>query len=81
MLVACFLSVTAAISIAVGHGAYRLGLVDLSPRLSWTLLAGYALASILTFINVWVTARLMFASQHDLLMATVLLFFAGSIAM
>jgi signal transduction histidine kinase len=81
VLVASFLSITAAISIAVGHGAYRLGLVDLSPRLSWTLLAGYALASILTFINVWVTARLMFASQHDLLMGTVLLFFAGSIAM
>jgi HAMP domain-containing protein len=81
VLVACFLSATAAISIAVGHGAYRLGLVDRSPRLSWSLLGGYALSSILTFLNVWVTARLMFASQHDLQLATVLLLFAGSIAM
>jgi signal transduction histidine kinase len=81
VLVAAFLSVTAVISIAVGHGAYRLGLIDRSPHLSWTLLGGYALSSILTFLNVWVTARLMFASQHDLQLATVLLLFAGSIAM
>jgi signal transduction histidine kinase len=81
VLVASFLSFTAVISIAVGHGAYRLGLIERSPRLSWTLLGGYALSSILTFVNVWVTARLMFASQHDLQLATVLLLFAGSIAM
>jgi signal transduction histidine kinase len=81
VLVACFLSATAVISIAVGHGAYRLGLMERSPHLSWTLLGGYALSSILTFLNVWVTARLMFASQHDLQLATVLLLFAGSIAM
>jgi signal transduction histidine kinase len=68
-------------SIGVGYGAYRLGLIDRSPRLSWTLLGGYALSTVLTFLNVWVTARLMFASQHDLLLATVLLLFAGSIAM
>jgi hypothetical protein len=47
----------------------------------FSLLGGYALSSVLTFINVWVTARLMFASQHDLLLATVLLLFAGGIAM
>jgi HAMP domain-containing protein len=55
--------------------------MERSPHLSWTLLGGYALSSILTFLNVWVTARLMFASQHDLQLATVLLLFAGSIAM
>jgi signal transduction histidine kinase len=36
---------------------------------------------VLTFFNVWLTARLMFASQHDLLLATVLLVFAGGMAM
>jgi signal transduction histidine kinase len=45
------------------------------------LLGSYVLASVLTFLNVWVTARLMFASEHDLLLATVLLLFAGGIAM
>lgn len=80
-LMALFLAITAIISVAAGYGAYRLGWLNRSPRLSWVLLGGYALASVLTFLNVWVTARLMFASQHDLLLATVLLLFAGGIAM
>ncbi len=78
---ALFLSVTAGISIIAGYLAYRSGLAQRARRISWLLLGGYALASILTFLNVWLTARLMFASQHDLLLATVLLVFAGGIAM
>lgn len=78
---AAFLSITAAVSVVAGYGAYRLGWIGRSPRVSWTLLGGYGLASALTFVNVWVTARLMFASRHDLLLATVLLLFAGGIAM
>jgi signal transduction histidine kinase len=76
-----FLSITALISGLAGYGAYRLGWMDRSPTLRWALLAGYALSSVLTFLNVWLTARLMFASNHDLLLATVLLFFAGGMAM
>jgi signal transduction histidine kinase len=76
-----FLSITAVISLAAGTAAYRLGWLERSPSVAWTLVAIYGLASLLTFINVWVTARLMFASQHDLLLATVLLLFAGGIAM
>ena len=78
---ALFLSITAGVSVLAGYGAYRLGWINRSPRISWTLIGGYALASVLTFLNVWMTARLMFASQHDLLLATVLLLFAGGIAM
>jgi signal transduction histidine kinase len=80
-LMATFLAITAAISVAAGYTAYRLGWIHHSPRISWVLLGGYGLASLLTFLNVWVTARLMFASEHDLLLATVLLLFAGGIAM
>jgi signal transduction histidine kinase len=76
-----FLMITAVISVAAGYGAYRLGWINRSPRVSWTLLGSYALSSLLTFVNVWVTARLMFASQHDLTLATILLLFAGGIAM
>jgi signal transduction histidine kinase len=79
-LMALFLAVTATISVAAGYGAYRARWIDRSPRISWVLAGGYALASLLTFLNVWVTARLMFASQHDLLLATVLLLFAAGIA-
>ena len=80
-LMALFLSITAVISALAGYGAYRIGWVDRSPNIHWTLLGGYALASLLTFVNVWITARLMFASQHDLLLATVLLVFSGGMAM
>ncbi len=76
-----FLSATAAISLGAGYAAYRLGWLSRSPRVGWTLMAIYGLASALTFINVWVTARLMFASPHDLMLATILLLFASGIAM
>jgi signal transduction histidine kinase len=79
-LMARFLSITAVISGIVAYGTYRLGWLNRSPTIFWTLIGGYVLASVLTFINVWVTARLMFASEHDLLLATVLLLFAGGIA-
>jgi signal transduction histidine kinase len=75
-----FLSITAVISIGIGYGAYRLNWLERAPSLRWVLLGTYILASLLTFFNVWLTARLMFASEHDLLLATVLLLFAGGIA-
>jgi signal transduction histidine kinase len=80
-LMALFLSVTAVVSIIAGYGAYRLGWMNRSPTLLWTLLGGYALSSLLTFLNVWMTANLMFTSDHDLLLAIVLLIYAGGIAM
>jgi len=75
-----FLSITTVVSIGVGYGAYRLNWLERAPSLRWVLLGTYILASLLTFLNVWLTARLMFASEHDLLLATVLLLFAGGIA-
>ncbi|OGO68572.1 MAG: hypothetical protein A2Z49_00300 [Chloroflexi bacterium RBG_19FT_COMBO_56_12] len=80
-LMAQLLAVTAFVSALVGFAAYRLGWLERSPSLRLTLMGIYALASVLAFFNVWVTARLMFASEHDLLLATVLLLFAGGIAM
>jgi signal transduction histidine kinase len=76
-----FLTVTAFVSGGAGYAAYRLGALEKAPSLRWTLLGTYALASALTFLNVWITARLMFASPHDLKLATVLLIFASGIAM
>ncbi len=75
-----FLSVTAAISIVAGFAAYRLGWLERAPSLRWALIGTYILASGLTFLNVWMTARLMFASEHDLQLATILLVFASGIA-
>jgi signal transduction histidine kinase len=75
-----FLGITALISTGVGVLVARLGWMRRSPRLAWTLMAGYLLAAALTFLNVVVTARLMFLSRHDLLLSTVLLVFAAIIA-
>ena len=75
-----FLTATALLSVVAVYLVYRLGWLHYSPRLSWTLVGGYGFASLLTFINVFVTARLMFASDHDLRLAAVLLIFAGGIA-
>ena len=77
---ALFLTATALLSVAAVYLVYSLGWLHYSPRLSWTLLGGYGFASLLTFLNVFVTARLMFASEHDLRLAAVLLIFAGGIA-
>src|SRR5512143_30333 len=80
-LMAIFLAVTAVVSGLAGYAAYRLGWLTLSPTIRWTLLAGYALASLLTFFIVWFSANLLFASQHDLFLAVVLLVFSGGMAM
>ena len=80
-LMALFLGITAFVSALAGYLAYRFVWINISPTLRWTLLGGYALASVLTFFNVWFSAQLMFASPHDLLLAIVLLIFAGGIAM
>jgi len=79
-LMALYLSITALVSALAGYVAYRFGWINYSPALRWTLLGGYALASILTFFNVWFSARMMFVSEHDFLLAIVLLVFAGGMA-
>lgn len=80
-LMALYLGITALVSALAGYAAYRFGWINHSPTLRWTLLGGYALASILTFFNVWFSAHMMFASEHDLLLAIILLVFAGGMAM
>ena len=80
-LMALFLAITAVVSSLVGYLAYRLGWIALTPSLRWGLLAIYAISSALTFFNVWFSAKLMFASPHDLLLSIVLLVFAGGMAM
>jgi two-component system sensor histidine kinase BaeS len=75
-----FLGVTAVVSVAAGYAAYRVGWFKRSPRLVWTLVGGYLLAVAIVFLNVAVTAGLMFINRHDLLLSAVLLLSAGLIA-
>jgi signal transduction histidine kinase len=80
-LMLILMGITGLVSILAIYLAYRLGWIYNSPGIRWTLMGGYILAGTLVFINVWVTARMMFASEHDLLLATVLLVFATGIAL
>jgi signal transduction histidine kinase len=59
---------------------YKRGLAQWFSSLRWTLLAIILLTVLLVFVNVFVTAQLMFISQHDLILTTALLLFAGIIA-
>lgn len=68
------------LSVVAAYLGYRSGWIIHSPRIGWTLAGGYAFAGLLAFLNVWVTARMMFLNQHDLTLATILLVFATGIA-
>lgn len=75
------LSATALVSVAVGYASYRLGWWSWPRSVRLTLMVGYLVAIGLVFINVLVTAQLMFVSQHDLTLGGILLLFAGGIAL
>ena len=79
-LMALFLGITAGISALIGLISFRLGWFGKFPSIKISLLLNYLVASFLIILNVWVTARLMFASEHDLKLAAILLAFATSIA-
>jgi methyl-accepting chemotaxis protein len=72
--------ITALASILIGLLAHRLGFWRRIGSLSMTLTLGYVLAAGLTLLNVWINARLMFASLHDLALAGILLVFASGIS-
>lgn len=71
---------TAFVSAMVGLVVQRGGWWRRTGSLARALTVGYLLAAVLTLFNVWVTARLMFISPHDLVLAGVLLFLASGIS-
>ena len=73
------LGLTSLFSLAIGFFLYRRGWTR-SPSLSLTLVLTYVWAAILTLLNVWIMARLMFIEPHDLTLAGILLVFAVIIA-
>lgn len=73
------LTITSLLSLGLGYLLYRRGWAR-SPSLNITLVTAYVWAALLTLFNVWVMAEQMFASEHDLSLAGVLLLFAGIIA-
>jgi signal transduction histidine kinase len=74
------MSITAVFSVLLTYIAFRLGWVLQIPSMRITLILGSVVSAIVVFINIWIIARLMFASPHDLQLATILLVFAAGIA-
>ena len=77
---AVLLGITSLVSAAFGFISHRLGWWRRLPRISQTLILGYVLAGGLALFNVWLTAKLMFINQHDLILGTLLLIFAGGVS-
>jgi len=75
-----FMSVTGGLSVFAAYVLYRRGMSRWFRSLRWVLLAITVLTVALVFVNVFVTAQLMFISYHDLILTTALLLFAGVVA-
>ncbi|MCC6802699.1 MAG: HAMP domain-containing protein [Anaerolineae bacterium] len=73
--------VIAVLSISGAYTAYRLRLVRYLRSLRWALLVTMFLTVALIFLNVWVSAQLMFINEYDLAVTGALLVFAGVIAL
>lgn len=67
-------------SLAAGYTLHRMGWWRWPRRILHTLVLGSILQAALVFFNVWLTAREMFLSEHDLTLAGVLLLFGAGIA-
>jgi signal transduction histidine kinase len=80
MYLAVLFALTGSASAAIGFISHRLGWWRRLRTLNQTLTLGYLIAALLTLINVWITARLMFINEHDLTLAGLLLLFAGGIS-
>lgn len=75
------MSVTAFLSAIASFAAYRFGWLDYSPNIRWSLMSAYVISGFLIIFTIWIIARMMFASEHDLLLATILMIFSSGIAM
>ena len=74
------LALTGSASAAIGFFSHRFGWWQRFHSLRQAAAVGYVLAAALTLLNVWITAKLMFVNQHDLALASLLLFFAAGIS-
>ena len=79
-LLVMFMGGTACVTLGIAYLFQRLNIIDRFPSLSWIVPVTIILTATLIVFNVWVTARLMFISDHDFYLTTALLIFASLIA-
>ena len=76
-LLVLFMSGSGGLTVLLAFGLYRRGVARWFPSLRWSLLTTVVITVVLVLLNVWVTARLMFISEHDLVLTAALLLFGG----
>jgi signal transduction histidine kinase len=81
VLLLLFLGASGSASILIAYLSYRMGLVTRLRSLRYALIAVTLLTIGLVFLNVWVTAQLMFFNEHDQSLTLILLVFAGGTAL
>ncbi|MCI0711628.1 MAG: cell wall metabolism sensor histidine kinase WalK [Chloroflexi bacterium] len=79
-LLILFMGSTAIITLFVAYVLQKLRLVERFPSLRLVIPVTIVLTASLLVFNVWVTARLMFISDHDFYLTTALLIFASLVA-
>jgi len=72
-----FMSLSGVATTGLAYLLYQRGVMRWFSSLRWTLLAMIVLTVVLIFVNVWLTAQLMFINNDDLILTTALLVFAG----
>jgi signal transduction histidine kinase len=80
-LLILFMAGSGGLTVVLAYLLYRMGLTRWFSSLRWSLLMIVLITAVLIMVNVWVTARLMFISQHDLVLTIALLVFAGLTAL
>lgn len=75
-----YMSASGLLTVIIAYVFYRQRVWQHLFSLRWTLFIIIVLTIFLVFANVWITAQLMFISEHDLVLTTALLIFAGVIA-
>lgn len=68
------------VTVGLTYFLYKRRILQRFLSLRWALFTIIGLTVLLIFINVWITARLMFINEHDLALTTGLLIFGGIIA-
>lgn len=79
-LLSLFMMTSGSGSILLVYVFYRMGVLERINSLRWTLLVNIVFLVVLIFLNVWLTAQLMFISYHDFILTIALLLFAGLVS-
>ncbi len=75
-----FMFLTGMLTVSAAYILYRWQVLQRFLSLRWSLFSIIALTILVVFVNVWIIARMMYISEHDLVLTTALLVFGGVIA-